>query len=830
MKKFVFLFWAMMITTFVHGNPISEKEALAIAKEFCMSETTSSKLKMRARNTEWKSRYVKKVNDRNCIYVVQPGEDGAIFVAGDDRVIPVLGYLDEGTFDPNNMSEGLSYWMEWYSSEIASVQDYEQGSLRKEPMKLKGSVSPLLGSITWNQGAPYNKYCPKVKDVNCWAGCVACAMSQIMRFHKWPKKGKGTKTYTTTTKKFSLTVDFSKTTYNWSNMPNTLIDPTTGWPSTTDKNQINAIALLMYHAGVGANMDYNTNGSGASPLDARDALYNYFSYDSDMLFLSRASYTDAEWKQMLQEELSNGRPVLYSGESSNKKGHAFVIDGYNSKGYFHVNWGWGNRSGSTENGYFLIDGLLPKNSKDYGKGFNLDQYMVTGIQKEDNVNNFSYHYSSSSFSSFDHINKKETNIQIPVGGYTNESATSDSIRDIIALYDETGNLASSMTYFDYYNLRPRYGIAPYNKSIKIPSTLPNGRYTMTYMIQEKSSGELFEPRPSSAENGSAYLTIYDNDISYSTYGYGKISAKTQLTEGLRESEQAPLSQQMTISNAGGAWVGAIYYTMSSEKTGFSYESAKHSLQLLQGKDTVITVNDILGLTQSDDYCLRIYDDSGSVLSETRDIVVEGAPAPELTISEQPLTNVEDGVLTSDYLEITATFKNIGQIPYNGWIVAYLYAVHEGDEKTTYENLGYLDYLTTGIDVEEEATFTFSGSIEEGVANQKYLCALYDYVNGKWIEPFSYSYIYFTLSDDYRHYQEGDVNEDGTVDISDIVMITNIIAGASEFTDRSDVNHDGETDISDIVAVINIIAHPEKKAQRRKTEGVPEPPKYPPFEQ
>ena len=139
-------------------------------------------------------------------------------------------------------------------------------------------------------------------------------------------------------------------------------------------------------------------------------------------------------------------------------------------------------------------------------------------------------------------------------------------------------------------------------------------------------------------------------------------------------------------------------------------------------------------------------------------------------------------------------------------------------------------MTTGIDVEEEATFTFSGSIEEGVANQKYLCALNDYVNGKWIEPFSYSYIYFTLSDDYRHYQEGDVNEDGTVDISDIVMITNIIAGASEFTDRSDVNHDGETDISDIVAVINIIAHPEKKAQRRKTEGVPEPPKYPPFEQ
>ena len=52
--------------------------------------------------------------------------------------------------------------------------------------------------------------------------------------------------------------------------------------------------------------------------------------------------------------------------------------------------------------------------------------------------------------------------------------------------------------------------------------------------------------------------------------------------------------------------------------------------------------------------------------------------------------------------------------------------------------------------------------------------------------------------------KGDVNEDGTVDISDIVAVINCIAGTQSYP-MSDVNEDNVTDISDIVAVINIIA-------------------------
>ncbi len=58
---------------------------------------------------------------------------------------------------------------------------------------------------------------------------------------------------------------------------------------------------------------------------------------------------------------------------------------------------------------------------------------------------------------------------------------------------------------------------------------------------------------------------------------------------------------------------------------------------------------------------------------------------------------------------------------------------------------------------------------------------------------------------------GDVNQDGAIDISDIVAIINQIAGTANY-EHADVNQDQKVDISDIVAVINIIAGQSAQAQ------------------
>lgn len=60
------------------------------------------------------------------------------------------------------------------------------------------------------------------------------------------------------------------------------------------------------------------------------------------------------------------------------------------------------------------------------------------------------------------------------------------------------------------------------------------------------------------------------------------------------------------------------------------------------------------------------------------------------------------------------------------------------------------------------------------------------------------------ADGYQPLLKGDVNTDGSVDISDIVAIINQIAGTGSYQ-LADVNGDKAVDISDIVAVINIIS-------------------------
>ena len=57
----------------------------------------------------------------------------------------------------------------------------------------------------------------------------------------------------------------------------------------------------------------------------------------------------------------------------------------------------------------------------------------------------------------------------------------------------------------------------------------------------------------------------------------------------------------------------------------------------------------------------------------------------------------------------------------------------------------------------------------------------------------------------EYYNPGDVNEDGDVDISDVVAVVNTIAGNMTYEFTADVNSDNNIDISDIVAIINIIA-------------------------
>ena len=318
-------------------------------------------------------------NDTPYLYVFNY-ENGYVVVAADDRACPVLGY-GEGTFDVNNIPDGLKYFLGHYGRQIqyaidndlvAEEEIAEQWELlRKEGIttrtRMEKAVEPLL-STTWNQDWPYNYYAPSCTSYwtnnHCYAGCVATAMSQVMKYWNWPETGVGEHSYNTSSypgNGATLSANFGETTYNWSIMPNQL--------GSQANDAAKAVALLMYHCGIAVDMDYSPNGSGAQTGDVPAALIEHFRYGASANMKSRDNYTRSVWEDMLIETFDRGIPVVYAGYDTDG-GHAFNCDGYNNNRMFHFNWGW---SGSYNN-YYQIDALNTGNGS-----FNINQRAVFEI-------------------------------------------------------------------------------------------------------------------------------------------------------------------------------------------------------------------------------------------------------------------------------------------------------------------------------------------------------------------------------------------------------------------------------------------------------------------
>lgn len=284
---------------------------------------------------------------------------GFVVVAGDNCVSPILAYSRKNSLTGCNgsgYSPAFDSWLVMRGDEIAYGQnnsltaseavvkqwdellspDYKSSPAKDEP--------DYLLTTTWNQSWPYNKYCPVIDGNTAPVGCVATALSQILRYWKHPAQGQGSTSYMCGACMDRITMDFSEANYNFDSMPDMLYfySPT---------GMVEATATLCYHAGVSVWMQYTSGSSGVGMSNVgsfcRRALVNHFKYDTTVRYLYRAEYGDDEWIDIISNEIRAGRPVLYCGYDNTSTGmdagHAFVIDGYDeTDGFVHVNWGWGS--------------------------------------------------------------------------------------------------------------------------------------------------------------------------------------------------------------------------------------------------------------------------------------------------------------------------------------------------------------------------------------------------------------------------------------------------------------------------------------------------------
>lgn len=296
-------------------------------------------------------------------------DNGFVIASADDRAIPLLGYSDDPEFDESTMSPEFKYWLDEYGRQMAFAKDVPDIQPEEGVDSPKTPIAPLC-KTRWNQFAPYYDVCSEAYGRPVVTGCVATALSQIMKYHNWPAQGTGQSSYIWDGKTFSF--DYGATAFEWDNM-------TDSYDRHSTAAQNHAVAVLMYATGVAVHMEYEPGGSGASPERIPYALGAYFGYEDEALYIQRDFYTLTDWEELIYEQLQYVGPVQYSGYVARGGGHSFVCDGYDKDGYFHINWGWGGGN----DGYYRLTALRAEHSG-WGDaiaqgGFNFNQDIVAYI-------------------------------------------------------------------------------------------------------------------------------------------------------------------------------------------------------------------------------------------------------------------------------------------------------------------------------------------------------------------------------------------------------------------------------------------------------------------
>ncbi len=335
------LFMLLLLPCMAFADSVTQEQALAKAMQFFTNGTstrTAPRLEMiwdgetaATRSTTAPAFYVFNRTDAA----------GFVIIAGDEVSAPIIGYSHENNFESSDMPDNLRWWLGEVRSRIIDAR--ESGASPHPDQHIEeAATQKVLQTAKWNQRAPYYNDCPLVDGKRCLTGCVQTAAAIICKYFGWPTDISGTVPEFT---KNNIKVPARTLSgYNFDLMP---MEYKSGY---TDA-QAAEVARLMADLGSMTEASYGTSATSASTNKVPIALCTYMRYSKSAVYKTYASYSDSEWIAMLKAEIDANRPCIYRGNNvKTGGGHAFVMDGYNSDGLIHFNWGWGGSS----NGFFNI--------------------------------------------------------------------------------------------------------------------------------------------------------------------------------------------------------------------------------------------------------------------------------------------------------------------------------------------------------------------------------------------------------------------------------------------------------------------------------------------
>ncbi len=349
MKKFITLLTVFLLSLNTGAQNVSSSEVFDIASKFMAKKGITL------------------VNDDKAAtrgnaepYSIFNGEDGrgfAIVING-----AIVGYSTEDTVDGDNLPIQLKDMLDGYSK--ATTKGTEEFPSEWVARNVT-PIEPLI-KAKWGQGYPYNDMCPTIDGEHCKTGCVATALAMVIHYFRLSGGCKAVN--------MSDFIDWSWTVNYKTVRPHTLpkID-SFDYDNMLDEynanefteENVHAVAELMMYCGSVSNQRYGLYTSiGDLPNETIKKYFNFDKVDNG----ASENLSDEAIAKILDKHLGKKMPILSLGHDMNSNGHMYIIDGRDSEGLYHINWGY---SGSG-NGYFIVSEKLYKK---YGATHNIGSSM-----------------------------------------------------------------------------------------------------------------------------------------------------------------------------------------------------------------------------------------------------------------------------------------------------------------------------------------------------------------------------------------------------------------------------------------------------------------------
>ena len=693
------------------GLGSTQAEQIALARQFAGNTAKTQSLGGQTQQLRVAYTEVSKKTSANLLYVVDNGDNaGYVVVAGDDIVgTPILGYADRGNFSYDEMPENMRWWLSEYGRQIEYAIENGISRTQATAPVFDTEVEPMI-QTQWNQTEPYNNMCPVLPDYGgerAATGCAATALAQLMYYYRYPEHGTGRNSYYWSGT--LLSADFENTYYQWDLMELT-------YDSSSSQESIDAVAELMYHCGIAQDMSYGWSSAALTFMPAV-ALKENFGYSQSVQYINRDYRQYDEWVSIIKDEIDAARPVLYTGQSSGG-GHAFIIDGYNTDGYFHVNWGWGGLS----DGYFTLAALNPYEQGAGGgsdSGFNYTQGAIVNVKIPEADDTQFFEITCDNLEDNTKTAAKGSSTSIAMGVCYNNGVNDADMYLGAVIKDMNGDVVSQ-TFADRRTRMPMwYGVQP-NIQFEIPANIADGTYKVYPAYRQYNDDSIID-----------YIHIWHSRSQYvemvvegdnvtlqnapvttaETLHVDNLSLLTAFEDGQEATVRA------TITNNGAETfsqeLGFALVDMDTEEIAWSgYDYATYTVVTVPAGETV-TVE----LTQTIDfdgaglYYLALITSDEILLNDMVEVTVGN---PEINISGAPsFIPSNDGVDPED-MHLQVTFRNAEQLDFIGTVNAYIYPSSGGSR------IKLLDSQQVSIAAGETATVDFHGTFTEGSAGSRYM--------------------------------------------------------------------------------------------------------------